>query len=85
MSPAEVLMISGPSPQRIRFSVIGKWKEFNDRDRDEDRATSSISNIKLAFFRDQMPDEEKCLVCGGLLTGPEQNWHSQLSRTTLRM
>ena len=85
IAPAEVSTNSGPSPQRIRFSVIGDLKEFNGRDRDEDRARIWISKVKSAFLRDQIPDEEKCLVFGDLMTGPTQNWHSQLSRTTLRM
>ena len=32
MAPAEVSTNSGPSPQRIRFAVIGDLKEFNGRD-----------------------------------------------------
>ena len=78
MASAEVLMNSGPSPQRIRFSVIGDLKQFNGRDRDEDRARSWISKVKSAFLTDQISDEEKYLVFGDLLTGPAQNWHSQL-------
>ena len=84
MAPAEVSMNQGLSPQCIRFSVIGDLKEFNERDRDEDRSRSWISKVKSAFLRDQIPDEEKVLVFGVLLTGPAQNWHSQLSRTTRR-
>ena len=73
MAPAEVPTNSGPSPQRICFSVIGDLKEFNGRDRDEGRARSWISKVKSAFLRDQIPDEEKFLVFGDLLTGPAQN------------
>ena len=76
MEPAEVLTNSEPSPQRICFSVIGDLKEFNGRDRDEGRARSCISKVKSAFQRDQIPDEEKFLVFGDLLTGPAHNWHS---------
>ena len=70
MTPEEVSMNQGPSPQRIRFSLIGELKEFNGRDRDEDRARSWISKVKSAFLSDQIPDEAKCLVLGDLLTGP---------------
>ncbi|CAI5738349.1 unnamed protein product [Hyaloperonospora brassicae] len=62
MAPAEVSTNSRPSPQRIRFSVTGDLKKFNGRDRDEDRARIWISKVKSAFLRDQIPDEEKCLV-----------------------
>ena len=58
MASAEVLMNSGPSPQRIRFSVIVDLKQFNGRDRDEDRARSWISKVKLEPPSDQIPDEE---------------------------
>ena len=70
MATAEVSMISWPPPQRICFSVIGKLNEFTGRDRDKDRARSWISKVESAFLRDQIPDEEKCLVLGDLLTGP---------------
>ena len=73
MAPAEISTNSGPSSQHIRFSVIGDLKEFNGRDRDEVRARSWVSKVKLTFLRDQIPDEEKCLVFGDLLTGPAQN------------
>ena len=82
MAPAKVSMNQGPSPQCIRFSVIGELKEFNGRDRDENQARSWISKVKSAFLRGQIPDEEKCLLFGDLLTGPAHNWHNQLSRTT---
>ena len=82
MAPAEVSINQGPSPQRICFSVIGGLKKFNGRDRDEDRALSWISKVKSALLRDQIPDEENCLVLGDLITGPAQYWHSQLSRIT---
>ena len=77
-------MNSGPSPQRFQFSVIGDLKEFNGGDRDDDRARSWISKVKLVFLRDKITDEEICLVFGGLRTGPVHNWHSQLSRTARR-
>ena len=64
--------------------MIGDLKEFNGRDRDEDRARSWISNVTSSFLTNQIPDEEKGLVFGNLLTGPAQNWHSQLSLTTRR-
>ncbi|ETN16720.1 hypothetical protein PPTG_05867 [Phytophthora nicotianae INRA-310] len=38
--------------------------------------------MKSAFVRDQAPDDEMCLVLGGLFTGPARNWYRQLSRTT---
>ena len=72
----------GTTTQRIRMSAIADLKEFNGRDKDEDRARSWISKVKSAFLRDQAPDQEKCLVFGDLLTGPARNWHSQLSRST---
>ena len=84
MAPAEISTNSGPSSQHIRFSVIGDLKEFNGRDRDEDRARIGISKVKLAIIRDQISDEEKCLVFGDLRTGLAHNWNSQLSRTTCR-
>ncbi|ETI37860.1 hypothetical protein F443_16288 [Phytophthora nicotianae P1569] len=31
---------------------------------------------------DQAPDDEKCLVFGGMSTGSARNWYQQLSRTT---
>ena len=40
IAPAEVSINQGPSHQRIRFFVSGELKEFNGRDRDEDRARS---------------------------------------------
>jgi hypothetical protein len=56
---------------------IADLKEFNGKDRYEDRARSWISKAKSAFSLDQYPDEEKCLVFGDLLTGPAQNWYLQ--------
>ena len=82
MAPEEVSANLGTFRQRIRFSVIGDLNEINGRDRDEDRARSWISKVKSAFLRGQIPDEEKCLLFGDLLTGPAHNWHNQLSRTT---
>ena len=64
--------------------MIGELKEFNGRDRGKDRTRSWISKFKSAFLRDHIPDEEKCLVFNKPLTGPAQNWHSQLSRTPRR-
>ena len=60
----------------IRVSASSDLKEFNGRDHDEDRA-----KVKTAFIRDQAPDSEKCLIFGGLLTGPAQNWYRQLGQT----
>ncbi|KAG2875292.1 hypothetical protein PC114_g24810 [Phytophthora cactorum] len=51
-------------------------------DNDEDRARAWITKVKSAFLRDQAPDDEMCLVLGGLLTGLARNWYRQLSRTT---
>ena len=73
---------SGAGTQRLRMSAIADLKEFSGRDKDEGRARSWVSNVKSAFLRDQAPYEEKCLVFGDLLTGPAQNWHSQLARST---
>ena len=84
MAPAEGSMNQGRSPQRICYLVIRELNEFNGRNQDEDRATGLISKVKSAFLRDQIPDTEKCLVFGDLLTGPAQNRHCQLSRTTRR-
>ena len=65
----------------IRVSASSDLKEFNGRDHDEDHARSWSAKVKTAFVRDQAPDSEKCLIFGGLLTGPAQNWYRQLSRT----
>ncbi|GMF29864.1 unnamed protein product [Phytophthora lilii] len=58
---------------RIRVSAISDLKEFTGKDHDEDRARTWISKVKSAFIRDQAPDDEKCLVFGGLLTGAARN------------
>ncbi|ETP05762.1 hypothetical protein F441_17709 [Phytophthora nicotianae CJ01A1] len=67
---------------RIRVSDMSKLKEFAGKDNDEDRARAWTGKVKSAFVRDQPPDDEKCLVLGGLFTGPARNWYRQLSRTT---
>ncbi|KAF0688134.1 Aste57867_20223 [Aphanomyces stellatus] len=67
---------------RIRVSAMSELKEFAGKDDDEDRARAWIGKVKSAFVRDQAPDDEKCLVLGGLFTGPARNWYRQLSRTT---
>ena len=69
----ETAPCGGLSAPRIRMSAIADLKEFNGRDKDEDRARSWISKIKSAFLRDRAPDEEKCLVFGNLLTGSARN------------
>ena len=51
----EVSMNQGPSPQGIRYSLIGKSKELNGRYRDKARARSWISKVKSAFLREQIP------------------------------
>ncbi|CAI5705396.1 unnamed protein product [Peronospora effusa] len=63
---------------RIKLSATSDLKEFHGRDQDEDRARSWVSTVKTAFIRDQAPDDERCLIFGGLLTGPAQNWYRQL-------
>ncbi|CAI5711481.1 unnamed protein product [Peronospora effusa] len=65
----------------IKLSATSDLKEFHGRDQDEDRARSWVSTVKTAFIRDQAPDDERCLVFGGLLTGPAQNWYRQLGRS----
>ncbi|EGZ23324.1 hypothetical protein PHYSODRAFT_263366 [Phytophthora sojae] len=70
------------SAPRIRVSAMSELKEFSGKDGDEDRARAWVSKVRLAFVRDQAPDDEKCLVFGDLLTGPARNWCRQLSRTT---
>ncbi|GMG14512.1 unnamed protein product [Phytophthora fragariaefolia] len=67
---------------RIRVSAMSELQEFAGKDGDEDRARSWLGKVKAAFIRDQAPDQEKCLVFGGLLTVPARNWYRQLSRTT---
>ena len=58
---------------RIKLAATSDLKEFHGRDQDEDRARTWLSTVKTAFTRDQAPDDEKCRVFGGLLTGPAQN------------
>ncbi|ETM02937.1 hypothetical protein L917_00752 [Phytophthora nicotianae] len=53
---------------RIRVSAMSELKEFSGKDDDEDRARAWIGKVKSAFIRDQAPDDEKCLVLGGLFT-----------------
>ncbi|ETM41083.1 hypothetical protein L914_13119 [Phytophthora nicotianae] len=67
---------------RIRVSAMSELKEFLGKDDDEDRARAWIGKVNSSFVRDQAPDDEKCLVLGGLFTGPARNWYRQLSRTT---
>ena len=74
VATTETLQNGDGIPQRIRVSAMNELKEFSGKDRDEDRARSWISKVKSAFFRDQAPYEEKCLVFGDLLTGPARNW-----------
>ena len=64
------------------MSAIADLKEFSGRDKDEDRARSWVSKVKLVFLRDQAPDEEKFLVFGDPLTGLARNCHNQLTRST---
>ena len=66
---------------RIKLAATSDLKDFHGRDQDEDRARSWVTTMKTAFTRDQAPDDEKCLVFGGLLTGPAQNWYRQLGRS----
>ncbi|CAI5702616.1 unnamed protein product [Peronospora effusa] len=48
-------------------------------------ATATVAKVKTAFIRDQAPENEKCLIFGGLLTGPAQNWYRQLGRTLIKI
>ncbi|KAE9274615.1 hypothetical protein PF008_g29549 [Phytophthora fragariae] len=73
---------STPSIPRVRMSAISELKEFSGKDNDEDRARGWLGKIKSAFIRDQASDSEKCIVFGGLLTGPSRNWYQQLGRST---
>ncbi|ETL25497.1 hypothetical protein L916_20655, partial [Phytophthora nicotianae] len=58
---------------RIRVFAMSELKEFSKKDDEEDRARAWIGKVKSAFVRDQAPDDEKCLVLGGLFTGPVRN------------
>lgn len=62
----------GPSTviPHIWVSASSDLKEFTGKDHDEDRARSWSAKVKTAFIRDQVSDSEKCLIFGGLLTGP---------------
>uniref|UniRef100_A0AAV1UW49 Retrotransposon gag domain-containing protein n=1 Tax=Peronospora matthiolae TaxID=2874970 RepID=A0AAV1UW49_9STRA len=66
---------------RIELAATSDLKDFHGNDQDEDRARSWSTAVKTAFTRDQAPEDEKCLVFGGLLTGPAQNWYRQLGRS----
>ena len=61
-----------------RSSVISRLKEFSGKGRDEDWAWSWIGKVRSAFDREQIPDEEKCLEFGDLLTVPAEYWYLQL-------
>uniref|UniRef100_A0AAV1V0F1 Uncharacterized protein n=1 Tax=Peronospora matthiolae TaxID=2874970 RepID=A0AAV1V0F1_9STRA len=63
---------------RIKLAAKSDLKDFHGRDQSEFRARSWVVTVKTAFMRDQEPDDEKCLVFGGLLTVPAQNWYRQL-------
>ena len=58
---------------RIKIAATSDVKKFHGRDQDEDRARNWVSSVKTAFTRDQASDDEKCLIFGGLLTGPAMN------------
>ncbi|ETI40149.1 hypothetical protein L914_13840 [Phytophthora nicotianae] len=66
----------------IRVSAMLELKEFAGKDDDENRARAWIGKVKSAFVRVQAPDDEKCLVLGGLFTGSARNWYRQLSWIT---
>ncbi|ETK89018.1 hypothetical protein L915_06820 [Phytophthora nicotianae] len=55
---------------------------LSGKDDDEERARAGIGKVKSAFVRHQAPDDGRCLVLGGLFTGPARKWYRQLSRTT---
>ena len=76
-------VLDGSAPQ-IRMSAIAEPKQFNGKDKDEDRARIWIGKVKSAFLRDKALDVKKRLVFGDLITGPARNWHSQWSRSTRR-
>lgn len=60
---------------RIKLSAITDLRKFHGRDDDEDRARSWRAALKTAFTQDQAQEEERCLVFGGLLIVPAQNWY----------
>ena len=59
--------------------MISCLEEFSGKGRDEDWALSWIDKVMSAFLREQIPDEEKCLVFGDLLTAPARYWYLQLN------
>ncbi|ETO60401.1 hypothetical protein F444_21394 [Phytophthora nicotianae P1976] len=61
---------------------VSRQATLSGKDDDEDCAGAWIGKVKSVFVRDQAPDDEKCLVLGGLFTGSARNWYRQLSRTT---
>ncbi|OWZ13005.1 LOW QUALITY PROTEIN: hypothetical protein PHMEG_00013743 [Phytophthora megakarya] len=67
---------------RIRVSSISELKEFAGKDNDEECARSWLGKVKSVVVADQVPNKEKCLVVGDLLTSPARNWYGQLSRST---
>ena len=80
MATAAMGQMSNMVP-RIKIAATSYLKELHGRDQDEDRARNWVSSVKTAFTRDQAPDDEKCLVFGGLLTGPAMNWYRQLGHS----
>ena len=56
--------------QGFRASVISRLEGFSGKGRDKDWARSWIGKVRSAFAREQIPDEEKCLEFGDLLTAP---------------
>ena len=74
--------IRGFFNQRIQMSAMAELKEFDRREKNEERARNWISKVKSSFLRDQATDEEKCLVFRDLPTGPARDWYKQLNRST---
>ena len=70
------------STTRIRVATPLEIKEYNGRDRDEERAKSWFNKLKLVFERDQSTATEKCKQFPSMLTGPAKSWYNQLSRPT---
>ena len=81
MATTDTVSIVGINIQRIRISGSADLKEFNGREKDEDRARiwTSKSSLRAYAISSKV---EKFLIFGDLLTGLAQNWHSQLRRTT---
>ena len=73
VATAEAIPRSGITSHMLRLSTVNDLKEYNGRDRDEDRSRSCIGRVKSALWRDQTEDPEKCLIFSDLLTGPAQN------------